>query len=280
MGIGTLLARAGLMVALRRWWARHAGARTFAFAALYPTFLVPAYLLPGLLVIELHGVAPGAALAAWDPMFLLLPVCLLAPYALTRVFVRGKPWPARVSAAATVLGLVAVLYLALLEVSCRELGEDSPWLLLFCQTGWQGWGVLALAAAMHLAVVLWGAKVISAPVPVAEEEAAEREEVERKEVEREVSADGAVPRPADGGIDGNGIKAAPEFVWSRSVKWARKAARRGAAGASSSADALRERTARPRAAAAEAARTAKRRVAAAWRALTGAEKKRGGTEEE
>ena len=275
MGIGTLLARAGLMVALRRWWARHAGARTFAFAALYPTFLVPAYLLPGLLVIELHGVAPGAALAAWNPMFLLLPVCLLAPYALTRVFVRGKPWPARLSAAATVLGLVAVLYLALLEVSCRELGEDSPWLLLFCQTGWQGWGVLALAAAMHLAVVLWGVKVISAPVPVAEEEATEREEVER-----EVSAGGAAPGPADGGIDENGKKAASESVWRRSAAWAQQAARRGAAGASSSADALRERTARPRAAAAAAARTAKRRVAAAWRVLAGTEKKRGGAEEE
>lgn len=277
MGLGTLLARAGLMVALRHWWARHAGARAFAYAALYPTFLVPAYLLPALLVVELGGVELGAALAAWDPMFLLLPVCLLAPYALTRVFARGRRWAARLSAAATVLGLAAVLHLALLEASCGESGGDSAWSDLFCRTQWQGWGALALAAALHLAVVIWGAGAVSAAAPAAEKEALG---VERKEVEREAPAGGIGSSPDGGGIDRNGARAGLVSVWRKTADWARRTARRGATRASSGAGALRRKAGRARAAVAAGAHTGRRRVADAWRALTGAAEKRGGGSDE
>lgn len=273
MGLGTLLARAGLMVALRHWWSRHAGARAFAYAALYPTFLVPAYLLPSLLVVELHGVAPGAALAAWDPMFLLLPVCLLAPYALTRVFVQGRQWPARLSAMATVLGLIVALYLALLEVSCRESGGDSAWLDLFCRTQWQGWGMLALAAVLHLAVVIWGVRVVSASAPAVEKETLR---AKRKGVEREATATGIDPKPDDSGGDENGAKAGLASVWGKSADWARKTARQGAVKAGFGADVLWRKTGRVRTAAAAAAHTGKRRAADAWRALTGGAEKRGG----
>lgn len=270
MGLGTLLARAGLMIALRRWWARHAGARAFVYAVLYPTFLVPAYLLPYLLVVELHGVAPGAALAAWDPMFLLLPVCLLAPYALTRVFARGKRWPARLSAMATVLGLGAILDMALAAKMCQEVTEaslivDSLLTNLVCPMRLWG-GVLAVAAVLHVAVIMWGVRAIAAAAPVEEE----------KEVEREASAAGIGPRPDESGVDGNGAKADLASVWRKSADWARKTARQGAARASSGADALRRKTDRARAAAAAAAHTGKRRAADAWRALTGAAEKRGG----
>lgn len=278
MGLGTLLARAGLMVALRHWWARHAGVRAFAYAALYPTFLVPAYLLPFLLVVELHGVAPGAALAAWDPMFLLLPVCLLAPYALTRVYAQGKRWLARLSAMATVLGLIVTLYLALLEVSCPWLGGDSAWLALFCRTQWQGWGMLALMAALHLAVVIWGVKVVFASAHAAEKETlgAEREEAKREAP----SMDDADPKPDDGGGGGSGAKTDSTPFWRKGADWMRKTARQGAARADSGAGALWRKTGRARAAAATAAHTGKRRLASAWRGLrdglSGVAEKRGG----
>lgn len=281
MGLGTLLARgAGLMIALRRlrrWWARHTGARAFAYAALYLTFLVPAYLLPALLVIELHGVEPGAAIAAWDPMFLLLPVCLLAPYALTRVYAQGKRWLAGLSAMATVLGLIVVLYLVLLEVSCPGAGGDSAWLDLFCRTQWQGWGMLALTAALHLAVAIWCVRVVSASASAAEQETLG---AERKEAEREVSATSVGTRPDDGGGDGNGAKADSTPFWRKSAEWAQRTARQGAAKAGSGADALWRKTGRARAAAATAAHTGKRRLASAWRGLrdglSGVAEKRGG----
>ena len=278
MGLGTLLARAGLMVALRRWWARHAGARAFAYAALYPTFLVPAYLLPFLLVVELHGIAPGVALAAWDPMFLLLPVCLLAPYALTRVYAQGKRWLARLSAVATVLGLIAALYLALLEVSCPVLGGDSAWLDLFCRTQWQGWGMLAVVAVLHLAVVIWGVRVVFASALVAENETLG---AEGKEAEQEApSVDDADSKPGDGNGDGSGAKADSTLFWRKSADWARRTARQGAVKACSGAGALWRKTARTRAAAATAAHTGKRRLASAWRGLrdglSGVAEKRGG----
>ena len=273
MGLGTLLARFVQLFALRRWWSRHAGARAFAYAALYPTFLVPAYLLPALLVVELHGVAAGAALAAWDPMFLLLPVCLLAPYALTWVYAQGKRWLARLSAVATVLGLIVVLYLALLEVSCPEPGGDSVWLDLFCRTQWQGWGMLALTAVLHLAVVIWGVRVVSAAAPVAEKETLG---ASRKKVEQEATANGIAPKPDNGGGDENGAKVDLASVWGKSADWARKTARQGAVKAGSSADALWRKTGRARATAVAAAHTGKRRAADAWRALTGGAEKRGG----
>lgn len=278
MGIGTWLGRVGLGVMLRHWWARHAGVRAFAYAVLYPTFLVPAYLLPYLLVVDLHGVAPGAALTVWDPMFLLLPVCLIAPYALTRVYARGKRWPARLSAMATVLGLIVVLYLALLAVSCLESGGDSAWLNLFCQTQWQGWGVLTLAAALHLAVVVWGVRVVFASAPTAENETLG---AERKEAEREApSTDDAGPKPDDGGNGGSGAKTDSTPFWRKGADWARSTARQGAAKAGSGAGALWRKTGRARAAAATAAHTGKRRLASAWRGLrdglSGVAEKRGG----
>lgn len=271
MAIGAWMGRISLGVLLRRWWGRHAGVRAFAYAALYPTFLVPAYLLPYLLVVELHGTAPGAALAAWDPMFLLLPVCLLAPYALTRAFVREKRWPARVSATATVLGLGAILDMALAAKMCQKAADSSPAadsLLTNLVCPMQFWGgVLAVAAALHVVVIMRGVRVVSS--------AAAREE---QEAEREAppADDAGGLEPDDGGVDGGGVqeKAAP--VWRRSADWARRTARRGAAQASSGVEALCRKTERPRAAVVAMARAGKSRVAAAWRALTGNAEKRGG----
>lgn len=272
MAIGAWMGRISLGVLLRRWWNRHAGARAFAYAALYPTFLVPAYLLPYLLVVELHGTAPGAALAAWDPMFLLLPVCLLAPYALTRAFVREKRWPARVSALATVLGLGAILDMALAAKMCQAAAEDSPAadsLLtgLVCPMRFWG-GVLAAAAALHVAVILRGVRVVSSAAVAGEEQGAERE--------APAADDAGGPGPDDGGVDGSSVQEKAVPVWRRSADWARRTARRGAAQASSGVEALCQKTARPRAAAVAMARTAKGRVAAAWRALAGRAEKRGG----
>ena len=276
MGIGTWLGRLSLGVILRHWWVRHAGARTFAFAALYPTFLVPAYLLPYLLVVELHGIKPGAALDAWNPMFLLLPVCLLAPYALTRGFARETRWPARLSATATVLGLGAILDMALAVKMCWETERVPDFLLadLVCPMWFWG-GVLTVAVVLHVLVIMWGAKAISALAAVSEEEEAVRETP---------AANDAAPRPNDGGIDGNGAKEDSESVWRMGAAWARKTARRGAAGASSGAGALWKKTAQPRAVAASAAKEGKRRLASAWRGLrdglSGAAEKRGGGPDE
>lgn len=280
MGIATILSRISLGVMLRSWWRRHAGVRAFAYAALYPTFLVPAYLLPYLLLVELHGIGPGAALDAWNPMFLLLPVCLLAPYALTRGFVRETRWPARLSATATVLGLGAILDMALAVEVCREIAKfppvpDSLLVSLVCPMWFWG-GALAAAVVLHVLVIVWGVKAVSALEAVGEEE----EEAEREAV----AANDAVPRPNDGGISGTDAKESPESVWRKGAAWARKTARRGAAGASSGAGALWRKAAQPRAAAAEAARVGKRRLASAWRGLrdglSGAAEKRGGGPDE
>ena len=276
MGLATILSRIGIGVMVRSWWRRHAGARTFAYAALYPTFLVPAYLLPYLLLVELHGIEPGAALDAWNPMFLLLPVCLLAPYALTRGFVRETRWPARLSATATVLGLGAILDMALAAKVCREIAEfplvpDSLLVNLVCPMWFWG-GVLTVAVVLHVLVIVWGVKAVSTLEAAGEEE----EEAEREAV----AANDAGPRPNDGGISGTGAKAKPDSVWRKGAVWARKTARRGATGASSGAGALWKKAARPRAAAASAARVGKRRLTSAWRGLrdglSGAAEKRGG----
>lgn len=271
MAIGAWMGRISLGVLLRRWWNRHAGVRAFAYAALYPTFLVPAYLLPYLLVVELHGTAPGAALAAWDPMFLLLPVCLLAPYALTRAFVREKRWPARMAAMATVLGLGAILDMALAAKMCQEAAEASPaadFLLtsLVCPMRFWG-GVLAAAAVLHAVVIMRGVRAVSSAAAAEAEQGAEREAPPADDV--------GGPGPADGGVDGSGAKEDAVSVWRRSADWARRTARQGVARASSGVDALCRKTERPRAAVAAMARTGKDRVVAAWRALTGNAEKRG-----
>ena len=271
MAIGAWMGRISIGVLLRRWWNRHAGVRAFAYAALYPTFLVPAYLLPYLLVVELHGTAPGAALAAWDPMFLLLPVCLLAPYALTRAFVREKRWPARVSATATVLGLGAILDMALAAKMCQAAAEassaaDSLLTSLVCPLRFWG-GVLAAAAVLHVAVIMRGVRIVSSAAAAREEQEAEREALPADDV--------GGPGPDDGGVDGSDVREDAAPVWRRSADWVRKTARRGAAGASSGVDALCRKTERPRAAVAAMARTGKSRIAAAWRALTGNAEKRG-----
>ena len=274
MAIGAWMGRISLGVLLRRWWNRHAGVRAFAYAALYPTFLVPAYLLPYLLVVELHGTVPGAALAAWDPMFLLLPVCLLAPYALTRAFVREKRWPARMSAMATVLGLGAILDMALAAKMCQEVTEDSSaadslLAILVCPIGFWG-GMLAVAAVLHVVVIMWGVRTVSSVVVAEEEQGAERE--------APPADDAGGLGLDDGGVDESGAKEEAVSVWRRGADWVRRTARQGAARAGSGVDALCRKTERPRAAAVAMARTGKDRVAAAWRALTGdAEKRDGGS---
>jgi len=276
MGIGTWLGRVGLGVMLRHWWARHAGVRAFAYAVMYSTFLVPAYLMPYLLVVELHGIVPGAALVAWDPMFLLLPVCLLAPYALTRAFVRETRWPARLSAVATILGLGAILDMALAAKMCQKMTEDSlvaGSLLTNLVCPMQFWGgVLAVAAVLHVAVIMWGVRAVSSAVPVKEEKGAEREAPSADNV--------GGPKPDDGGGDGGGAKADSTPFWRKSADWARRTARQGAAKAGSGAGALWRKTGRARAAAATAAHTGKRRLASAWRGLrdglSGVAEKRGG----
>ena len=269
MGIGTWMGRISLGVMLRHWWARHAGARAFAYAALYPTFLVPAYLLPYLLVVELHGIKPGAALDAWNPMFLLLPVCLLAPYALTRGFARETRWPARLSATATVLGLGAILDMALAVKMCWETEAVPDFLLadLICPMWFWG-GMLAVAAVLHMVVIMWGVRVVSSAAAVGEEQGAEQE--------MPPADDASDPGLDDGSVDGGGAKEDAAPVWRRSADWVRRTARQGAARVSSGVDTLCRKTERPRAAVAAAARTGKGRVAAAWRALTGNAEKRGG----
>ena len=109
------------------------------------------------------------------------------------------------------------------------------------------------AAALWRAVAGKGGKTASA--------------AEAQGVGQGVSADEAGPGEAAGGI---GAKADAESIWRRGAAWARKTARRGAAGVSAGAGALR-REAGPRAAA--AAQTAQRGFRASWRGIKGVAEK-------
>ena len=83
------MCRIGIGVLLRR-GRGHLGGQALAHVVWYLTLLIPAYLMSHLLMVDLHGVAPGVALDVWGPVFLLLSACLFALHALVRVFVQGK----------------------------------------------------------------------------------------------------------------------------------------------------------------------------------------------
>lgn len=83
------MCRIGIGVLLRR-GRGHLGGQALARVVWYSMLLIPAYLMSHLLMVDLHGVAPGVALDVWGPVFLLLSACLFALHALVRVFVQGK----------------------------------------------------------------------------------------------------------------------------------------------------------------------------------------------
>ncbi len=307
------------------------GAKAVLYVVLYLTFLGPAYVLTYYWVAAVFDTPVPEAPNPWDGMFLLLPICLLAPYVLTRL--AGSRWLALLAALALILGLVPILGPPLSMELCREpLLGWWRWLDGFCAASMVGWssGVSAASAVLHLLVLARGAKsIMKAP----EEE--KRKAPEKEESEGQASADddrsrqgfwrrvrsgaaskaGALKRRVISGardvdivgaaregsrrvrkfaaalwraVAGKGGKAASAAeaqgaeqgvsadeadagsIWRRGVAWARKTARRGAAGVSAGAGALR-REAGPRAAA--AAQTAQRGFRAGWRGIKGAAEK-------
>ena len=331
--IRNFLAGLQLVKLYRRWKSSQGqafwrGAKAVLYVALYLTFLGPAYVLTYYWVAAVFGTSAAEAPDPWDGTFLLLPVCLLAPYVLTRAFA-GR-WLALLAALALMLGLVPILGPPLSMELCREpLLGWWRWLDGFCAASMVGWssGVSAASAVLHLLVLARGAKsIMKAP----EEE--KRKASEKEENEGQASADddrsrqgfwrrvrsgaaskaGALKRRVMSGarnvdiagaaregsrrvrksaaalwraVVGKGGKVASAAeaqgaeqgvsageadagsIWRRGAAWARKTARRGAAGVSAGAGALR-REAGPRAAAA-----AQRGFWAGWRGIKGAAEK-------
>ena len=166
------------------------GAKAVLYVALYLTFLGPAYVLTYYWVAAVFGTSAAEAPDPWDGMFLLLPICLLAPYVLTRL--AGSRWLALLAALALILGLVPILGPPLSMEFCREpLLGWWRWLDGFCAASMVGWssGVSAASAVLHLLVLARGAKsIMKAP----EEE--KRKVSEKEESEGQASADDDRPR--------------------------------------------------------------------------------------
>ena len=140
------------------------GAKAVLYVVLYLTFLASAYVLAYYWVVAMFGAPAARTLDPWEARFLLLPVCLLAPYVLVRVFA-GSRWLARLAVLALVLGLVPIFGPPLSAELCREQLLDLwGWLGDFCGVSVVGWasGVSAVSAVLHLLVLGLGVKCVMA----------------------------------------------------------------------------------------------------------------------
>lgn len=138
------------------------GTKAFLYVVLYLTFLAPAYVLAYYWVAAVFGAPEAKAPDPWDGRFLLLPVCLLAPYVLVRAFT-GSRWLAMLAALALALGLMPILGPPLSMELCREpLLGWWHWLADFCAASMVGWssGISAASAVLHLLVLALGAKLV------------------------------------------------------------------------------------------------------------------------